>query len=90
MCHHWFPRDWFVDVVWPSCDFDCKGNCRFEFVGVVCAGKIDGESCRVVDADLCIAGGVDGNVNDEFSSDRKRYVVPEIFTSWDVSLDCSM
>jgi hypothetical protein len=73
--HHGLPGDRFVDVLWLSCYFDSKGDCRFKSVGIACPGEINGESSCVVDVDICLGAGIDWDIDNQFPSHCKRYIV---------------
>ncbi len=47
----------------------------FKSVGIACPGEIDGESSWVNDVDICIAAGINWDVDDQVPSPCKRYVV---------------
>jgi hypothetical protein len=73
--HHGLLGDRFVDVVWPSCYFNSKGDCRLKSDGIACPWEINGESGHVVDVDVCVATRIDWDINDQFPSHWERYVV---------------
>ncbi len=47
----------------------------FKSGGIACPREIDGESIRVVDVDVRVAAGINWDVDNQFPSHCKRYVV---------------
>ncbi len=73
-----------------GCDLDGKWNCGFQLLGVSCSGQVDSKGSCVVNINVGLALGVDGDVHNELLSDAKRDVVVQILPRWDIFLHQSM